>query len=172
VAAEEHAGSHASADGLWLLVRHALNLAILVFLLVRFVLPVVRDSMRLRAEKLREQIGSARTALEAAQRELRQLRAQLERTGDDARDLLADAERAAEAEQQLALRRAAESAEQLRSDARRIADQEIQRARELLQAEAAALATELAAGLLRERLGPDDDRRLFDEFTSRVGSGP
>ena len=166
----EHAGGHAEGEGLWLLIRHALNLAILVFLLVKFALPVLRAFLRERAENLREQIGSARTALETAQRELAELRAQVQRSDDEARDLLAAAQRSAEAEEPLALERSRENAERLRDDARRVADQELQRARDLLQAEAAKLATELAAQILRERLGPDDDRRLFEEFSARVGS--
>jgi F-type H+-transporting ATPase subunit b len=164
----EHAAAHGS-EGWWLLLRHALNLAILVFVFVRFALPVLRDLMRQRAENLREQLGSAQAALEKAQRQLAELRTQLSRADDEARDLLADAERSAEAEQPLALERSRENAERLRADARKVADQEVQRARELLQAEAARLATELAAQLLRERLGPEDDRRLFDEFTGHVG---
>lgn len=166
----EHAAEHAGSEGLWVLARHALNLGILVFLLVRFALPALRDFMRQRAENLREQIGSARTALEAAQRELSELRGQLQRADADARDLLADAQRSAEAEEPLALERSRENAERLREDARRVADQEVQRARGMLQAEAAKLATELAAQILRERLAPEDDRRLFDEFAARAGS--
>lgn len=168
-AGDEHAAGHASSEGLWILVRHALNLAILAFLLVRFALPALRDFMRQRSENLREQIGSAQRALEAAQRELTELRAQMQRADDEARELLVAAERAAQAEQPLAQQRAHEAAERLRDDARRVADQEIQRARDLLQGEAAKLATELAGQILRERLGPEDDRRLFDEFTARVG---
>ena len=165
----EHAAGHAEGEGFWVLARHALNLGILVFLLVRFALPALRDFMRQRSENLREQIGSARSALEAARRELAELRSQLQRAGDEARDLLAAAERSAEAEEPLAHERSRENAERLKDDARRVADQEVQRAREMLQAEAAKLATELAAQLLRERLGPDDDQRLFDEFTARAG---
>jgi F-type H+-transporting ATPase subunit b len=169
-AADEHAAGHADGEGLWILARHALNLGILVFLLVRFALPALRDFMRQRSENLREQIGSAQRALEAAQRELADLRTQLQRADDEARELLVAAELAAQAEQPLAQQRARETADRLRDDARRVADQEIQRARDLLQGEAAQLATELAGELLRERLGPEDDRRLFDEFTARVGS--
>src|SRR5262249_47826783 len=165
----EHAAHHGS-EGWWLLVRHALHLAVLGLVFLRYALPGRRDLMRQRAENLREQLGSAQAALETAQRQLGELRTQLARADDEARDLLADAERSAEAEQPLALERSRENAERLRADARKVADQEVQRARELLQAEAARLATELAAQLLRERLGPEDDRRLFGEVTRHVRS--
>jgi F-type H+-transporting ATPase subunit b len=164
----EHAGAHSASEGWWLLARHALNLAILAWLLVRFALPALQTFMRERAEKLRAQVDSARQALEAAQRELQKLRAQLEGADEDERDLVAEAERAAEAEQQRSLARSHENAARLRDDARRIADQEVERARGVLRAEAAELATELAAQLLRERLDAADDRRLFDEFAQRV----
>ena len=47
-------------------------------------------------------------------------------------------------------------------------DQEVARARQELRAEAAELATRLAAELLQEHVGDDDQRRLVDEFVSRV----
>jgi F-type H+-transporting ATPase subunit b len=166
----EHGAAHGSGEGWWLLARHALNLAILAFVLVRFALPALREFMRQRAEQLREQIDSARRDLELAQRELRQLRAELSRADEEERDLVADAERAAQAEQERLLARSRETADRLRDDARRIADQELERARGVLRAEAAELATQLAADLLRERLDASDDRRLFDEFAERAGN--
>jgi F-type H+-transporting ATPase subunit b len=168
-AGAEHDAAHGS-EGWWLLARHALNLAILAFVLVRFALPALREFMRQRADQLREQIDSARRDLDVAQRELRQLRVELSRADEDERDLVADAERAAQAEQERLLARSRETADRLRDDARRIADQELERARGVLRAEAAELATQLAADLLRERLDASDDRRLFDEFAQRAGS--
>jgi F-type H+-transporting ATPase subunit b len=163
-----HAAEHGS-DGWLTLLKHALNLAILGFVLVRFAGPALRDFLRDRAEQVREQLSSAERALAEAQRELRQLRAEVERADEEARDLAVESERAAEAESRRALERANESTQRLREDAQRIADQEIDRARATLRAEAAGLATELAAELLRQRLNDDDDRRLFAEFAERAG---
>jgi len=166
----EHGGGHASSEGWLLLVRHALNLGILAFLLMRFALPALRDFMRERAGNLREQMDSARRDLELAQRELRHLRAELDRADEEESELVLEAERAGQAEHEHLLARSREAAQRLRDDARRVADQELERARGVLRAEAAELATQLAGELLRERLDASDDRRLFDEFTQRAGN--
>lgn len=168
--AAEHGAAHSSSEGWTVLARHALNLAILGFVLVRFALPALRDFMRQRSEGLREQIDGAKRELAAAQQELQQLRSQLAGVDREGHDLVAQAERAAQAEQERSLARARENADRLREDARRIADQELERARGVLRAEAAELATDLAARLLRERIDASDDRRLFEEFAQRAGS--
>jgi F-type H+-transporting ATPase subunit b len=168
--AAEHGGSHSSTEGWMVLARHALNLLVLSVLLVRFALPALRDFLSQRSDGLREQIDGARRELAAAQQELAQLRDQLATSEREERHLIAEAESAAQAEQQRSLARSHENADRLREDARRIADQEVERARGVLRAEAAELATELAARLLRERIDQSDERRLFDEFTQRVGS--
>ena len=166
----EHGGAHSGAEGWTVLARHAFNLILLSYLLVRFALPALRDFMRQRSEGLREQIDGARRELAAAQQELARLRREVESSRAEEGDLIAEAERVAQAERERSLAQTRENAERLREDARRIADQEVERARGVLRAEAAELATELAAGLLRERMNASDDRRLFDEFAQRAGS--
>jgi F-type H+-transporting ATPase subunit b len=166
----EHGGAHSSAEGWTVLARHALNLVVLAFLLVRFALPALRDFMRQRSEGLREQIDGAKREFAAAQQELARLRRQVETSRAEEGDLVAEAERVAQAERERSLAQTRENAERLREDARRIADQEVERARGVLRDEAAELATELAARLLRERMNAEDDRRLFDEFAQRAGS--
>jgi F-type H+-transporting ATPase subunit b len=166
----EHGGAHSSEEGWTVLARHALNLIVLSVLLVKFALPALRDFMRQRSEGLREQIEGAKRELAAAQQELSRLRSEVESSRAEEGELLAKAERVAHAERERSLAQSRENAERLREDARRIAAQEVERARGVLRAEAAELATELAAGLLRERMDASDDRRLFDEFAQRAGS--
>ncbi len=161
---------HDSSEGWWVLVRHALNLAFLAFIVGRYAVPFLREFMEQRSREVRDQIEASQRALEAAQQEIDALRGQLARADDEARELLEQVAEAAEGERARSLTRTEESAQRIREDARRIADQEVERARHVLQAEAAQLAIELAAGLLRERLTEEDDRRLFGEFTEHVGN--
>jgi F-type H+-transporting ATPase subunit b len=171
-AGAEDSGAHHDSGGGWvILIKHALNLGILAFILIRFAVPFLRDFMLQRSQDIRDQIEASQRALEDAQAEIASLRAELSRAADHEREIGDQAAAAAESERARALVRAEENALRLREDARRIADQEVERARGLLRAEAAQLATQLAAEMLRERLTAEDDRRLFDEFAQHVGGG-
>ncbi|MCZ6463889.1 MAG: ATP synthase F0 subunit B, partial [Proteobacteria bacterium] len=82
--------------------------------------------------------------------------------------LRAVAQRRAQEERNQILADARSTAERIERDAVAAVDQEIRRARTVLREEAADLAVELAAELLREQVGDDDRERLIDEFIARV----
>jgi F-type H+-transporting ATPase subunit b len=98
---------------------------------------------------------------------VRERLAGLEREADA---LLRDAKERAEAERENTLARANAIAVRVREEARRVADQEIERARQELRDEAAALAVSHASELLRQSVRPADDERLLRTYNARVGS--
>ena len=146
-----------------------LNVTVLLLILIRFGRKPVKDFLTERSQGIRRQIGAAEARLKEAQAELEALRQRLERFDDEAREVVEQSAAQAEAERARAVERARAAAERIRDEAGRLADQEIERARRELQAEAAALAAKLAEDLLREHLGPEDDRRLISEYVERVG---
>lgn len=169
-----HAGdAHAAAEGehgpsFFLLGIQILNFAVLLFLLYRYARKPVLGYLAERSRFIRHAIEAADARLREAEAELAGLRSRLEGFDDEARALVARAAEQAEIERQHHIERARAAAERIREDARRVSDREIERARLELRAEAAELATELAAQLLRDRVTPDDDRRLVREFVERV----
>jgi len=76
--------------------------------------------------------------------------------------------RAAEAERDRILADARVTAERVRQSASAVAARELRKAQESLRREAADLAIELAAKLLREQVNDGDRKRLVDEFIGRV----
>ena len=79
--------------------------------------------------------------------------------------------RAAEAERDRILADARVTADRIRQSASAVAERELQQARESLRGEAADLAVELAAKLLREQVNDSDRTRLVDEFIERIEPG-
>jgi F-type H+-transporting ATPase subunit b len=76
--------------------------------------------------------------------------------------------RAAEAERDRILADARVTADRIRQSASAVAERELQQARESLRGEAADLAVELAAKILREQVNDSDRTRLVDEFIERI----
>ncbi len=163
----EHAAHHATVgDLLW----PALNFAIFVAVLVRFLRPAAVEYFRARAARLREALqAGARAGAEAEAlratlardvENLPALRAQLRA------DLRATAER--EREALLALGRTA--AERMRSDARLLAEHEFAAARAALRAEVIEEAVRQATALIRQAIRPEDQERFVREFVAGAGA--
>lgn len=165
-ASEEHA---AHGPNPWLLVVQVLNAAILVFVLIRYAGPALRDYFQSRSAQIRESIEGAQGQLREAEAEIAKLRARLEAFEGESGRLVEGAAEAAEAEAARMLERAQATARRISEDAGRVADAEIARARQALREEAARLATELAGQLLSEEATPEDDQRLVGEFIDKLG---
>jgi len=106
---------------------------------------------------------------EARNAEWQQKLNDLDRELDEIRDT---ARRRAEDERERILAEANEAAQRIQRDAVASVEYELRRAQSELREEAAALATELAAGMLRDQVGDGDRDRLMDEFISSVGVAP
>ncbi len=148
---------------------HALGLGILIGVIVYFAREPLKNFLLDRSDGIRRRIEGAEQALAAARAETAELNARLARANEENAEFVRAACEQAEAERVLALERANQAAERIRQEARRAADQEILRARRELQEEAAQLATNLAAEIIRQSVTPDDDRRLVSEFVEQIG---
>lgn len=153
-----------------MLALHMLNFAFLLYLLNRFARAPILDYLARRSRGIRQELESAQARLREAETELESLRERVASFDAEAQRMALQAEDLAQAEKARAVSRAHESALRLREDAQRVGQQEIERARNELRAEAAQLATALAADILREKLTADDDKRLVDEFIERIGA--
>lgn len=163
-AAEEHAGPSWKLLGLQIL-----NTVILLAILIRVVRRPLAEFLQQRSRGIAQRIDDAQAALQNAQAELAQSKERLERYDQEAAEIMQRVEAQAQAERQRTLERAEHAAERIRTEARQVADQEIERARRELRREASELAVQLAAEILEEKLNAEDDRRLVQEFTERVG---
>lgn len=165
--ASEGAGEH-TAESLKLLVIAILNFVILLGVLWRYAWQPIKFFLFQRSETVRAALTASQKRLAEAQAQILALEQRLASLGREAQQLIDSAQRQAEEERERMERRAEEAAQRIRHETERVAEVEIQRARQALREEAVALAESLAAELIRERLGPEDDARLIEEFTTRV----
>lgn len=170
VAAPAYAASGGEGGPSWkLLFLQALNLGILLTILVRFAGKPLSKALADRSENIRREIESAESHLRQVEAEMADVQRRLVNIDSETEQIVSETIQAAEAERVRSAERATLAGERIRAEARRVADSEVARARQSLREEAAGLATKLAREILRERLGPDDDRRLTQEMIARIG---
>jgi len=157
--------------GAMTLVWNAVNLALLVGVIVYFARrPLVRH-LRERRREIADDLETSSGLLAQAEARLAEWRERVERLDSELAEIRDTSRRLAEEEREAILGQARAAAERIRRDAQAAVDQEVRRARRELAEQAAALAVELAEGMLRENVGPRDQARLFDEFVERVRAG-
>jgi len=163
---EEHA-----AGGVPTYVWELINFGLLVGVLVYVGRKPMQQMFSSRRATIARDIETASERLDqvgARNSEWQRRFADLER---DLEDIRATARQRAEEERTRILAEASEAAERIQRDAVASVEQELRSAQSQLREEAAALATDLAAGLLRDQVGDSDRDRLVDEFISRVEAG-
>lgn len=161
-------GSPAGGDPYATLAFAAINFLLFVFVLRKYALPAVRDSLKRRRETIVQALNEAKKAkeeAEALQREYRQklagLAAEQERLRQQA---FSDAER----EKTRILEEAQKMAERVRTEVQLTAGRELAEARRLLRQEVAEQAVRLATELVRSRLTPGDQSRLIQDLVQEV----
>lgn len=147
---------------------HAINFVILAGLLWWFVVPVAQDSVRQRAVTLREDIDTAQSRREAAERRHADLTDRLASIEHEISEMRARATKDAERDAAAIKARAEAAAVALEETVARQIRDESARARAALREEAAEIAVDLAADLLRDRMSEGEQRRLASEFLSTV----
>jgi F-type H+-transporting ATPase subunit b len=162
-------GAHEDGPSWALLGFHALNIGILGAILYRFAGPALRDLFAQRRTDIASQIEAAQARLSEAETELANLRQRIDGFNVEAADLIERVAETAESEKARTIERADAKSARILEDAKRVADSEIERARQVLRAEAAQLAVEIAGEILREQTSQDDDARLIREFTDEIG---
>lgn len=162
-AGDEH-GDSATSDFLWQTANFILLVGVLVWLLRKPMQKFFAD----RREEIAGNLENASQLLQQAESRFAEWQGKLADLDQELEQLRAVAQRRAQEERNQILADARSTAERIERDAGAAVDQEIRRARTVLREEAADLAVELAAELLREQVGDDDRERLIDEFIARV----
>jgi F-type H+-transporting ATPase subunit b len=159
--------SVSATEMLW----HALNLALILGIILYFARKPVAEYLEQRRQGIEKNLETSARVLEEAESKLAAWNERAARLDAEVGQIRETSRRLAEEERDKILAQARATAERIRSDAQAAVDQELRRARAALSAEAADLAVDLAARLISERVSDDDQKRLFDEFLTRV-EGP
>jgi F-type H+-transporting ATPase subunit b len=169
-AAEEgHEGHGGHAEGgLQQLIFPAINFLLFAFVMRKYAIPAVRESLRKRRDTITQALNEAKKAKDEAQalrqeyeQKLASLAAEQERLRQQA---LEDAER----EKTRILDEARKMADRARLEAQQTAQREVEEARRILRQEVAEQAVRLATELVRARLTPNDQGRLIQDLVQEV----
>lgn len=161
-ASEEHGGGASE------LIYQGINLVIVIAVLFYAARKPAVQFFRDRRESIQGSLSQAADLLSEAEARNSEIQRRLVDLQSEIEEIRENTRRRAEDESERILAEARKSAERIHADASAAVDQELQRARRELRAEASDLALELAAQILRERVGDADRERLVDEFITRI----
>ncbi len=168
LAAPARAASDAAGSGGAAFLWQLGNLLLLLGVLIAVARKPIGKFFAQRHEKIRGELDDASRVLAQAEERFAEWQQKLAELDSELDRVRATAERRAREEREHTLNDARAAAERIRADAVVAVEQELRRARGELREEAADLAIELAASLLREQVSDGDRKRLIDEFIERV----
>jgi F-type H+-transporting ATPase subunit b len=167
--AGEHAEAHEHGGIPWgTLLFNLVNFSIFCWIIAHYALPVARDWVRARHDRIVEELRAAAKARSDAEQLKAQWDARLQALEQEIAQIRAAAAADGARERERILAAARKTAESIRADARRAADQEVRRAQADLRDAGAREAVALATQLMRERLTPADQDRFVSEFLTQV----
>lgn len=162
-AAEEHSASVTQ------LLFPLINFLIFFYLMKRFLVPVIRDFLRSRRERLLSALEEAQRGKKIAEETHLSYRNRLAGIAEEARALSETLRADGEKQRAKILSAAEELARKITADAEFQAQQEVKVARQRVRNELAAAARGEAEKLIRRHLTPGDEERLVGEFLSQLG---
>ncbi|HEV8324007.1 MAG TPA: hypothetical protein VG389_20490 [Myxococcota bacterium] len=144
------------------------NFVLLVLLLAKLLGKNVKQSVADRHHAVAKAIEDAESARRAAEARHAELERRLRALDQDTERLRDEVRAEAEREARHILERAKDRAERLAAEAERAVTAEVATARQSLEREVALAALAAATALVREKIGPDDKRRLEDEYLKQI----
>jgi len=167
--ASEEAHGHEPGGIPWSsLLFSAINLAIFVWVLARFVMPAVREWVRDRRDLVVNDLRDAAAAKAEAERLKAEWEARLADLQQATAELRAQAQRDAERERERILAAAHAAADAIRKDAERAAAYELRRTQAQLRAELVRQAVSLAEEATRAQWTAADQQRFIADFLKQV----
>jgi F-type H+-transporting ATPase subunit b len=166
------APAHAAEEGGGGLLFPWINFLLLVATLVVLLRKRVQAYFGDRRAGIRKDLDDAAAMKRRAEERYAQWNRRIIGLEGELAEIRASARERAEAERESLLADARAASERIRSDAATAVEHELRRARARLRDEASQLAIELASGILRERVTPQDRDRLIDEFIDRIARSP
>lgn len=142
--------------------------AVVLFVLWKWVVPVVSRAMSERQEQIRASIDEAAQARSEAHETLERYRAELAQARDEARQIVEDARHQAELTRRQLLQRAEQEAGRIIEAAREEAQHEREQVAGQLRADMGALVVELAARVIGEQLDGERQLRLVDAYIEEL----
>lgn len=150
----------------------ALNVALLLWLVVRFGKRPAHDFLANRRAEIMRELDEATALRSQAEALLAEYETRIEGLDAERARLLVEFREAGEAEKARLVEEGSAASERMREEARRAIDQEIRKTKLELEGAVLDLAVARATEVLATEAGPSDQRVLVAEFLTRVKSLP
>ena len=162
-------GSAGAEADIGSLLRHLLNLTVLLGFLFWALRRPLADFLTSRRLEVKDALDESWTAKASAEERYQQIEARIANFEGEIESLLTDVRADADMERKSIEGRAEQAAGQLEAAAKRSLDEELRRARRELRSEAISLAVGLAGDILTQSVGDDDQQRLTSDYLNKVG---
>jgi F-type H+-transporting ATPase subunit b len=144
---------------------------ILLVVMWKYALPPIRNMMKRREDRIREDLERAEGARTEAEEELAQYRRQLADARSEASRIIEEARQSADEVKRQVRAQAEEEAADIRTRAQEDAQLAANRAQADLQARVADLSIELAEKIVERNLDRDTQLALVESYIGQVGNG-
>jgi len=162
------ASEPSSAESPWSLTFKFLNVAIFVAIIYKLGGKKIREFFKYRRQKVQDEIEGAAQKEEEAARLLREWQEKIMGAEEEAKKIIAASLAEGKRLREKILQEAEEEARAIIEQAKVAAAEEIKKTRGMLGKELAALSAAKAEALLKEKISPQDQKRLTEEFVRKV----
>ncbi len=145
--------------------------AVVAFVLMKYGFPMIKQSIKNREERIRDDLESAAHAKEEAQAELEQYHAQLAQARTEGNAVIEDARQTAERVRQDLIAKAEADAGEIRNRAQEDIRLAQERALADLRAQVSDLSIELAEKVVEHNLDRETQIALIENYINTVGNG-
>jgi len=146
-----------------------INFLIFLYLVKRFVVPLIKDHLRSRREQIQAAVNEADEGKRRAEAMVRDYRGRWARLDEEAEKIRETARSEAERERSKLLLEAEDLAKKIQTDADFLAQQELKVARQQVREEIARLAQAAAQKMVQRHVTPADQERIVEEFLRELG---
>jgi F-type H+-transporting ATPase subunit b len=161
-------GEHAGVDPKTLALQ-LLNFGVLLFILIWFGGRAISKALRGRHEQLKIDIEGAAQRRAQAEQRFREQESRMANLEKELVALRAEVQQAGESERARLMEGAQEKSKRIQEDTKFQLEQQVKEAELRLRAEVANTALKVADELLKRSVGPEDERRLAQDFAAGVG---
>ena len=145
-----------------------LNIAILLWIIIKFAGKLVREFFSGRRDTLEQGVSEAQEAKVAAEKVFNEYQAKLASLKDELKAMEEKSRLETEREQERMRQETETLVAKLKQQARQMADQEVASAQRSLRNEAAKLAVEVAEKLVKENVDDNDRQRMVENYLEKV----
>ena len=148
---------------------HVINAVILFLVVSRFIYKPVRKFMKAREDKVEQQLNEARTAREEVGESLKKRDEALRSADQQVETRLADGRKRLQEQEAKMLASAQAERDEIIARAHQEADAILKNAHESMEAQATALAMDIARAVLGREVRREDHEELIADFLKKVG---